>query len=198
MLKMPLHLLDKTLPFIRVVSSRTGALLSPDYEESGEPIPFGEYPFWHEVFTFLNHFELRIVNELYLLLHTAFIALTDNGNNEIHEYNIADNQNDEPEEPCQDSEVTSTRNDWRCVVITDGLPQYNYEICSYLDSFVIFSRLLDNYLGHNGETCNHNEEEKEKDKELFENNDQHSYQEADFCPDSYQKTELDETEDHNE
>ena len=108
---MPLHLLDKSLPLIRVVPSRTGPLLSPDYKESGDPIPFGEYPFWHEVFTFLDHFELRIVNELYLLLHTAFIALTDNCNNEIHEYNIADNQNDEPEEPCQDSEVTSTRND---------------------------------------------------------------------------------------
>jgi hypothetical protein len=53
-------------------------------------------------------------------------------------------------------------------------------------------------LGHDGETSNHKEEEKEKDKELFENNDQHSYQEADFSPDSYQKTKLDEAEDHNE
>jgi hypothetical protein len=42
---------------------------------------------------------------LYLLLHTALIALTDNGNDEIHKDNVPDDQNEEPEEPCQDLEV---------------------------------------------------------------------------------------------
>jgi hypothetical protein len=62
----------------------------------------------------------------------------------------------------------------------------------------LISRFLDNDLGHDGEASNHKEEIEEKDKKLFENNDQHSYQEADFSPDSYQKTELDKTENHND
>jgi hypothetical protein len=100
----PLHLLDKTLPFSRVLSSCTASLLSPDDYESGEPILFGETPFWHEVFTLCDHLQLRLVNELHLPLHATFIALTDDGYDEIHEYNVADNQNDEPEEPCEDLE----------------------------------------------------------------------------------------------
>ena len=190
-------MLDKALPFIRVVSSWTGTLLSPDEDVSGEPIPFSEQPFWHEVFTLFDHLKLCIVNELNLLIHAVLIALTDNGNDKIHEYNVAYDQNEEPEEPCQDLEVSSALNDWRGVVVTDGLAQYNDEICSIFDSEVIISRFLDYDLGHDCETSNHEKEEKEKDKELLEYNDQHSYQEADFSPDSYQKTKLDEAEDHN-
>jgi hypothetical protein len=62
----------------------------------------------------------------------------------------------------------------------------------------LISRFLDNDLGHDCEASNHKEEVEEKDKKLFENNDQHSYQEADFSPDSYQKAELDKTENHND
>jgi hypothetical protein len=52
---------------------------------------------------------------------------------------------------------------------------------------------LINYdLGHDGEASNHKEEEEEKDKKFLHNNDQHSHQEADLSPDSYQKAELDE------
>jgi hypothetical protein len=86
-----LHLLDETVPFIRVVSSFAGSLLSPDDNESGEPILFGETPIWHEVFTLCDHLQLRLVNKLQLPLHAALIALTDNGNNEVHEYYVADN-----------------------------------------------------------------------------------------------------------
>jgi hypothetical protein len=53
-------------------------------------------------------------------------------------------------------------------------------------------------LGHDGEASYHEKEIKEKDKKLFENNDQHSHQETDFSPDSDQKAELDETEYHND
>ena len=49
---------------------------------------------------------------------------------------------------------------------------------------------------HDGEACNDKKEEEEKDKELFENNDQHPHQKADFGPDSNQKAELDEAEYH--
>jgi hypothetical protein len=132
------------------------------------------------------------------LLHAIFVAFTHNGNDEIHKNNVSYNQNYEPEEPCQNFEVSSALNDWRSVVVTDGLAQYNDKICSFLDSFVVISRFFDNDLGHDGKTSNHKKEIKKKDQEFFENNDQHSYQEADFCPDSYQKTELDETEDDNE
>ena len=96
----------------------------------------------------MDHFKFCLVNELNLFLHTIFIALTDDGNYEIHEYNIADNQNNEPEEPCQDFEVSSALNDRTGVVVAYSLTQYNNEICSYLDSIVIVSRFLDNYLGH--------------------------------------------------
>jgi hypothetical protein len=41
----------------------------------------------------------------------VFIGLTDNSYDKIHEYNVADNQNEEPEEPCQDFEVLSALND---------------------------------------------------------------------------------------
>ena len=60
------------------------------------------------------------------------------------------------------------------------------------------SRFLDYDLCHDGEASNHEKEEKKKNKKLFENDDQHSYQEADFSPDSNQKTELDEAKHHNE
>jgi hypothetical protein len=53
-------------------------------------------------------------------------------------------------------------------------------------------------IGHDSEASNHKKEEEEKDKKLFENNDQHSHQEANLSPDSYQKAELDEAEYHNE
>jgi hypothetical protein len=86
-------------------------LLSPDEDVSGEPIPFSEQPFWHEVFTLFDHLKLCIVNELNLLIHAVLIALTDNGNDKIHEYNVAYDQNEEPEEPCQDLEVSSALND---------------------------------------------------------------------------------------
>ena len=90
---MLLHLLDETTPLIRIVSSCTGSLLSPDDDEVGEPIHISKKPFWHEVFTLLDHFQLCLVNKLSLFLHTALITLTDDGNYEIHKYNVADNQN---------------------------------------------------------------------------------------------------------
>ena len=94
---MLLHLFDEAIPFISVVSFFSGSLLSPDDNESGEPIPICEKPFWHEVFTLCDHLQLRLVNKQQLLLHTALIALTDDGNNEVHEYYVADDQNEEPE-----------------------------------------------------------------------------------------------------
>jgi hypothetical protein len=92
-----LHLLDETIPLISVVSFFSRSLLSPDDNESGEPIPIVEKPFWHEVFTLCNHLQLRLVNKLQLPLHTAFVALTDDGYDEVHEYDVPDNQNQEPE-----------------------------------------------------------------------------------------------------
>jgi hypothetical protein len=99
-----LHLLDETIPLISVVSFFSGSLLSSDDNKSGEPIPIREKPFWHEVFTLCDHLQLRLVNKLQLPLHAAFIALTDHGNDEVHEYYVADNQYEEPEKPCEDLE----------------------------------------------------------------------------------------------
>jgi hypothetical protein len=48
---------------------------------------------------------------LYLLLHTVFIALTDDGYDEVHKYYVPDYQNEEPEEPCQDFEFLGAFND---------------------------------------------------------------------------------------
>ena len=107
MFQAPLYLLDKALPLLRVVSSCTGALLPPDDDEAGEPTPFGEEPFGHEVFALRDHLELCIVNELDLLIHAVLVALADNSDDEVHKDNVADNQNEEPEEPCQDLEVSS-------------------------------------------------------------------------------------------
>jgi hypothetical protein len=45
------------------------------------------------------------------LLHALFIALTDNGDDEIHEHDVTDDQNEEPEEPSQNLEVFSAFND---------------------------------------------------------------------------------------
>ena len=194
---MPFNLLDETLPFIIVLSSLAGPLLSPDDYKIWEQIFFCEKTIWHEVFTLFDHFKLSLVNQLYLLLHAVLITLTDDSYNEIHEDNVSYNQNDEPQEPCQDFEVLSALNYWWSVVVTNGLAQYNHEICSYFDSFVSLSRFLDYDLGHDGETSDHKKEIEEKDKKLLENNDQHSYQETDLSPDSYQKAEFDEAEDHN-
>ena len=101
---MLLHLLDETIPLISVVSFFSGSLLSPDDNESGEPILIGEKPFWHEVLTLCDHLQLRLVDKHQLPLHAAFIALTDDGNYEVHEYYVADNQNEQPEEPGEDLE----------------------------------------------------------------------------------------------
>jgi hypothetical protein len=51
MLEVLLHLLDETKPFIRVILSFTGSLLSPDDDKLGETLPIGENPFWQEFFT---------------------------------------------------------------------------------------------------------------------------------------------------
>jgi len=110
-LLVPLHLLHEALPLIGVVSSGAGPSLSPNDDESGEPISLGEYPFWHEIFALLNHLKFCIVDELYLLVHTVFIALTDNGNDEIHEHDVPDNQDKEPEEPSENFEVFGALND---------------------------------------------------------------------------------------
>lgn len=110
-LYVPLYLLNESLPFIRVVSPCTASLRSPNYDEWGEPIPLGEYPFWHQVLALFYHLKLGAVYELNLLLHALFIALTDNGDDEIHEHDVTDDQNEEPEEPSQNLEVFSAFND---------------------------------------------------------------------------------------
>jgi hypothetical protein len=127
------------------------------------------------------------------LIHAVLIALADDGDDKVHKYDVADDQNEEPEEPCEDFEVFGALNDGRGVVVTDGLTQHNHKKCRELDPIVPFPRFLDNDLGHHGEAPYHEKEIEEKDKELFEYNYQHSYQEADLSPDSYQKAELDET-----
>jgi hypothetical protein len=106
----PFNLLDETLPFIIVLSSLAGPLLSPDDYKIWEQIFFCEKTIWHEVFTLFDHFKLSLVNQLYLLLHAVLITLTDDSYNEIHEDNVSYNQNDEPQEPCQDFEVLSALN----------------------------------------------------------------------------------------
>lgn len=110
-LYVPLYLLNESLPLIRVVSPSTASLRSPNYDESGEPIPLGEYPFWHQVLALFYHLKLCAVYELNLLLHALFIALTDNGDDEIHEHDVTDDQNEEPEEPGQNLEVFGAFND---------------------------------------------------------------------------------------
>jgi hypothetical protein len=194
----PFHLLDETLPFIRVVSSNTWSLLSPDDYESGEPIIFGETPLRHEVFTFCDHLQLRLVNELHLPLHATFIALTDDSDDKVHEDNVPDNQDDEPEEPCEDLEFFGAVNDWWGVVVADWLAQYNHEISYWLNSVVGLSRFNHYDKGHHSEANDHKKEEEEKDKNRLYNIDQHFHQEANFRQDSYQKAELEESQYHNE
>ena len=194
---MPLHLFDETLPFIRVVSCCTGSLLSPDDYESGEPILFCEKTFRHEVFTLCDHLQLCHVDKLELPLHAALITLTDDGNDEVHEYNVADNQNEQPEEPCEDLEFFRTVNDWWSVVVADWLSQDNHKIGYWLDSAVGLSRFNNNDKGHHSKSSDHKKEVEEKNKNLLYNIDQHSHQETNFRPDSYQKAEFYETEYHN-
>jgi hypothetical protein len=98
-------LLDETIPFIRLFISCTGSLLSPDNDECGEPILLQENPFWQEVLTLFDHLQLGLVDKLNFLLHAVLIALTDNGDDEVHEHDVAYDQNEEPEEPCEDLEV---------------------------------------------------------------------------------------------
>jgi hypothetical protein len=100
---------------------------------------------------------------LYLLLHAALITLTDDGNDEVHEDNIPDYQNEEPEEPCQDFGLFSAFNDRGCVVVADGLTQCYHEICCQLYSFIFISRFLDYDLCHDCEASNDKKEEEDKD-----------------------------------
>jgi hypothetical protein len=88
----PLNLLYETLPLIRAFSSSVRSLLSPDNNESGEKIFYFKELIWHEIFTLFYHLKLCPVNEHYLLLLAVFIALTNNGDNEVHKYNVPNNQ----------------------------------------------------------------------------------------------------------
>jgi hypothetical protein len=45
------------------------------------------------------------------LLHAEFVALTDDCYDEVHEHNVPNNQNEEPEEPCEDFEFLGALND---------------------------------------------------------------------------------------
>ena len=135
------------------------SLLSPYNDESGEPIFIGEKSFWQDVFTLLDHLQLCSVNKLNLPLHAAFITLTDNGYDEVHKYYVPDNQNEEPEEPCEDLEFFRAVNYWRGVVVTDGLAQSNHEKCSWLDSTVGLFSFIHYDIGHDSEASNHKKEE---------------------------------------
>ena len=106
---MLLHLLDETIPFIRLFLC-TESFLSPDDDESGEPILLGKNPIWQEVFTLLDHLQLGLVYKLNFLLHAVFVALTDDCNDKIHEYDVSDNQNEHPEDPCHYFEVFTALN----------------------------------------------------------------------------------------
>jgi hypothetical protein len=147
-LKVLLHLLDETIPFIRVVFSFIRSLLSPNDNESGEQILIVEKPIWHEVFTLCDHLQLRLVDKQQLPLHAALIALTDNGNDEVHEYHVADNQNEQPEEPGEDLEFFRAVYNCRGVGVTDSLTQYNHEISHRFDSIVGLTRFNHYDKGH--------------------------------------------------
>jgi hypothetical protein len=161
-LKVLLHLLDETIPFIRVVSSFIRSLLSPNDNESGEQILIVEKLIWHEVFTFCDHFQLCLVDKEQFPLHAALVALTDDGYDEVHEYYVADNQNEQPEEPGEDLEFFRAVYDCRGVGVTDSLTQYNHEICKRFDSIVGLSRFNHYDIGHDSQGSNHNKEEEEK------------------------------------
>jgi hypothetical protein len=103
---------NKALPFIRVLFARIRTTYhSPDYDEFGEPFFSLEYPIWHHGFKLGDHLKFNVVYDLHLFLHAVFIALADHCNDEIHEDDVPDDQNDEPEEPCQDFEVSSAVDD---------------------------------------------------------------------------------------
>jgi hypothetical protein len=107
---MPLHLLHETLPFFSNFSSLSRTFNFPDDYEFREPIFDLEKPTWHEFFTLFYHVKLCLINELNLFLHAILIAFTDNGNDKIHEYNVADNHYEEPEKPCQDCKLCCALN----------------------------------------------------------------------------------------
>jgi hypothetical protein len=133
-----------------------------------------------------------------LLLHAVLVALTDHGDDEIHEDDVPDHQNEEPEEPGEDFEFFGPLNHGGGVVVPDGLTQdYDEEGCR-LDACVAISRVLDDDMRHDGQASDDEEEVEEEDKELLEDNEKHSHQEADLGPDPDQETELDEAEDHYE
>jgi hypothetical protein len=102
---------NETLPFIKALLFLIIPEHSPDDDEFWEPIFSFEYPIWHYGFKLGDHLKFNVENDLYLFLHTIFIALADHGNDEIHEDDVPDDQDDEPEEPCQDFEVSSAIDD---------------------------------------------------------------------------------------
>jgi hypothetical protein len=135
---------------------------------------------------------------LNFLLHAVLVALTDHGDYEIHEDDVPDHQNEEPEEPGEDFELFGTLNDGGGVVVPDGLTQDDHEEGCRLDARVAISRVLDDDMRHDGQASDDEKEVEEEDEELLEDYDKHSHQEADLGPDPDQETELDEAEDHYE
>jgi hypothetical protein len=68
----------------------------------------------------LYHVKLGLLDRQGHELHAAFVALTNNSDNEIHEYYIADYDNHEPQEPDKYLELAiSTVNKCLSVIISD-------------------------------------------------------------------------------
>jgi hypothetical protein len=66
-----------------------GFFLTPDNEESREPILIIEKPFRQYFFNIIDSMELFAVLYFCLLRHAFIKGVTDNGNKEIHEYYVS-------------------------------------------------------------------------------------------------------------
>jgi hypothetical protein len=66
-----------------------GFFLTPNNEESREPIRIIEKTFRHHFFNINDSMELFAVLYFCLLRHASIKGITDNGNKEIHEYYVS-------------------------------------------------------------------------------------------------------------
>ena len=120
-----LHLFHEPLPLLGLLSARLlllHLLLADDYVSLIQPLILEELDV-KEGLTLIYHNELVVLDQLRLVLHRGLINLTHNSDDEVHKDDVANDEDEEPEEPSEGLEVRGTLNDGGRVVIPDRLAQ---------------------------------------------------------------------------
>ena len=96
---MKLNLSDEALPLVLSPSDGVCFRGASENDEVREPVIPEEIAVRQEALALFDHLKLGHLNLFDLLLHAALVALTDHSDYEVHEDDVPDNKDKEPDYP---------------------------------------------------------------------------------------------------